>query len=473
MAATRRVAPPAAAAAAAALLAAAVVVGIPHAATAAEEVVPTPPAATAAADAAPTDGDAKPIAAADSPPASADAKPPARRFGSGPPKWSYDAPQWAALSDAYKLCADEPRQSPIDLSYKAMVPGRDGARPYLDTAVAVFQAKRATKLAATAPLLIFDQYVVRPPALVGDAPPVDVWQPPVRGAILNLPGVAQYGLVGFDVHAGSSEHTVDGSPAVAEMHFLFTRIGGAGGIPRAAVRVPGAEDKEGANGAGGRGAQAAATAATAAVKAKDPDAAAADARYAAAEADAKAKLAASTAGGAGGIVNSGGTAGGATASTPAAKPAADAPSPATPKTAIVAVLFKAAPDGAAGDPFLTALINTVVPSSAEEAIEPVASLIDLDLSDVLAPLEESEFATYVGSQTTPPCGEAVRWVVYGHQLEADAAQVAAFVTAQGGVNARPVQAFEGKVERYAPLPADVAAEAEAAAAKAAAAAAAL
>lgn len=372
---------------------------------------------------------------------------PARRFGA--PKWSYDAPQWSSLSDAYKLCADAPRQSPIDLRYKEMVPGRDGARPSLDTAVAVFQAKRA-KAGSTAPLLTLDQYVVRPPPLVGDAPPVDVWSPPARGAILTLPGVAQYGLVGFDVHAGTSEHSVGGEAGVAELHFLFNRIGGAGGIPKAAVPLAVVEDKD-----GGRSKEAGGGAAAAA--------AAADARYAAAEAEAKAKLTAAGSGNGGGGGNGGGApaaAGGTKVSDTPLPPA-----PGVPKTAIVSVLFKAASDGQEGDPFLTALIKTVVPASADDAIDPVASLIDLDLSDVLPPLEESEFSTYVGSTTTPPCTENVRWIVYGRQLTADASQVAAFVAAQGGVNARPVQPYEGVVERYAPV---AAAEAPAVATDAAA-----
>eukprot|EP00168_Porphyra_purpurea_P014239 TRINITY_DN4061_c0_g1_i2.p1 TRINITY_DN4061_c0_g1~~TRINITY_DN4061_c0_g1_i2.p1 ORF type:complete len:275 (-),score=55.38 TRINITY_DN4061_c0_g1_i2:410-1234(-) len=155
--------------------------------------------------------------------------------------WDYEGPKkanprWAKLAETYKLCADTTNQSPIDLRYKKMLAGSESFRPHLDTNVSVFQAKRS-KNGSDLPLVSFEQYLVRPPRVVGDAPPVVTWSPPSRGALLTLPGAGQYGLIGFHFHGGSSEHTVSGKSGVAEVHFVFKRIGGPNGISKEAVKA--------------------------------------------------------------------------------------------------------------------------------------------------------------------------------------------------------------------------------------------
>jgi len=349
--------------------------------------------------------------------------------------WDYEGPKkanprWAKLTDNFKLCADTTNQSPIDLRYKKMLAGSEPLRPHLDTNVSVFQAKRS-KNGSDLPLISFEQYLVRPPRVVGDAPPVVSWSPPSRGALLTLPGAGQYGLIGFHFHGGSSEHTVNGKSGVAEVHFVFKRIGGPNGISKEAVKA--VDEKRG----GGESRNV--STATRAAKSR----LSAIGRNLLAEVDGTdQRVVAPPA-----------------AVTPEAAPAPAEPevvededAPPIPDIAVVGVLFKETTG--AGDPFLSTLIKTVLPSSGDEYINPVGSLVDVDLSKVLAQLEDSEFATYMGSLTTPPCSENVRWIVYQRMLEANIGQVDRLIAAQGGTNVRATQPYGGSVERYMPVPSD-------------------
>eukprot|EP00170_Pyropia_yezoensis_P003055 contig_12846_g3062 len=333
--------------------------------------------------------------------------------------WDYEGPKksnprWAKLADNYKLCGDTEKQSPIDLRYNKMIVGLDALRPHVNAGVSVFQARRA-KNGADVPLVSFDQYLVRPPRLVGDAPPVVAWTPPPRGAILTLPGLAEYGLVGFHFHAGSSEHTVGGRSGVAEVHFVFKRIGGPSGITKEAVKA--VDEKK--SGGESRNINSVTKAAKSQLSTLGRNL--------------RAEV---------GSVNE-----------PVVEPPPapvevvdeDEDDSPIPDVAVLGVIFQEAADGQ-GDPFLTSLIKTVLPTSGDEYINPVGSLVDVDISKVLAPLEDSEFATYRGSLTTPPCSENVQWIVYKKMLKADLGQVDALVNSQGGTNVRQTQPYNGPVQ---------------------------
>jgi carbonic anhydrase len=55
--------------------------------------------------------------------------------------------------------------------------------------------------------------------------------------------------------------------------------------------------------------------------------------------------------------------------------------------------------------------------------------------------------SYMGSLTTPPCSEGVRWIVLDSPVQASATQIAAFESLYQ-VNARPVQATNGRMVEH-------------------------
>lgn len=74
---------------------------------------------------------------------------------------------------------------------------------------------------------------------------------------------------------------------------------------------------------------------------------------------------------------------------------------------------------------------------------------------VLLPSDTTQYWTYLGSLTTPPCFESVTWVVFKEPIEVSEAQMAAFRslngTSKGTVLAPEVNEFGGKiVENYRP-----------------------
>ncbi len=77
----------------------------------------------------------------------------------------------------------------------------------------------------------------------------------------------------------------------------------------------------------------------------------------------------------------------------------------------------------------------VMPSQPGEEITVASAMINLA---ALVPEQPASFR-YLGSLTTPPCAEAVQWVVFQSPLEVSTAQVATF-QALFPLNARPVQA---------------------------------
>lgn len=81
------------------------------------------------------------------------------------------------------------------------------------------------------------------------------------------------------------------------------------------------------------------------------------------------------------------------------------------------------------------LVWEAMPSQPSEEITVASAIINLA---ALVPEQRASFR-YLGSLTTPPCTEAVQWVVFQSPLEVSTAQLGAF-QALFPLNARPVQA---------------------------------
>jgi len=104
------------------------------------------------------------------------------------------------------------------------------------------------------------------------------------------------------------------------------------------------------------------------------------------------------------------------------------------KLAVVAVLFKEGRENAA-----LASVFAAMPAKAEQSAPLKA---DFNVSDLL-PKEQGYYA-FVGSLTTPPCSEGVRWQVLKQPVEISKAQLAAFRKLYP-MNARPVQPLGSRV----------------------------
>lgn len=100
--------------------------------------------------------------------------------------------------------------------------------------------------------------------------------------------------------------------------------------------------------------------------------------------------------------------------------------------AVVAVLFKVGKENAALKPVFAKL---PAKSGASEALE------SFNPADLL-PADASYYA-FMGSLTTPPCSEDVRWQVLKTPVTVSAAQLAAFRKLYP-MNARPVQPLHGR-----------------------------
>lgn len=103
------------------------------------------------------------------------------------------------------------------------------------------------------------------------------------------------------------------------------------------------------------------------------------------------------------------------------------------KLAVVAVLFK---EGKA-NPTL-AKVFAAMPANAEEKADFEGGLNAADL----LPAKRGYYA-YMGSLTTPPCSEGVRWQVLKETVAMSKAQISAFKKLYP-MNARPVQALNGR-----------------------------
>jgi carbonic anhydrase len=103
------------------------------------------------------------------------------------------------------------------------------------------------------------------------------------------------------------------------------------------------------------------------------------------------------------------------------------------KVAVVAVLLKEGRTNAALAPVLGKL------PQAEGAKAPLAA--DFNAGDILP--ADHGYYKFIGSLTTPPCTEGVRWQVLKEPIEASKAQIAAFRKLYP-MNARPVQPVNGR-----------------------------
>ncbi|MFZ6689222.1 carbonic anhydrase [Undibacterium sp. SXout11W] len=102
------------------------------------------------------------------------------------------------------------------------------------------------------------------------------------------------------------------------------------------------------------------------------------------------------------------------------------------KLFVVAVLFKAGKENATLAPIFSALPAEGTPTS----------LASFDPSKVLP--GNLAYYKFMGSLTTPPCSDGVRWHVLKQPVEISKAQIAAFKKMYK-MNARPVQPLNGRV----------------------------
>ena len=102
--------------------------------------------------------------------------------------------------------------------------------------------------------------------------------------------------------------------------------------------------------------------------------------------------------------------------------------------AVVAVLFKRGRDNAALAPVFASLPSTAGEKRAAAAEFDAASLL---------PAQRAYYG-YMGSLTTPPCSEGVRWHILKQPVEVSPGQLAAFRKLYR-MNARPVQPLNGRV----------------------------
>jgi carbonic anhydrase len=100
------------------------------------------------------------------------------------------------------------------------------------------------------------------------------------------------------------------------------------------------------------------------------------------------------------------------------------------KAAVIGVLFDVGKENA----FLSALTADGLPEKRGEEVDAHSRLVNIGQ----ALPDASQYYTYPGSLTTPPCSENVTWFVLKGRAEMSAEQLAAFRRVLGD-NARPVQ----------------------------------
>lgn len=81
------------------------------------------------------------------------------------------------------------------------------------------------------------------------------------------------------------------------------------------------------------------------------------------------------------------------------------------------------------------------PKKADQSL--VNAEIKVDVRQILP--AQLGYYNYSGSLTTPPCSEAVNWMVLKNVAEASKEQIAAFKALMGGPNNRPVQRLHARV----------------------------
>ena len=103
--------------------------------------------------------------------------------------------------------------------------------------------------------------------------------------------------------------------------------------------------------------------------------------------------------------------------------------------AVVAVLLERGPE----HPFIQALWN-YMPLEEKTPVSPPNAVVDLN---ALLPATRNYY-TYMGSLTTPPCTEGVRWLVMKEPVKVSADQIGIFSRLYRN-NARPVQPTRGRL----------------------------
>lgn len=263
---------------------------------------------------------------------------------------------------------------------------------------------------AANPSLTLQQYIPPPPSIVGDAPPVDVPLPPPAPAYIAYDG-STYTMRSVHFHAGASEHTVDDSTGLLEMHFVFERTA----RPRTApppVLAPSPLVSEGQDG----GAKAENVAERMFTSVSDTGATSTSEPIIA--------LASSS------------------ESVPAVSPSTPPP----PQTLVLAVIGTKAKESG---PWLSGLLSAFVAKAGEDGRGP-GIVTDSDLSSVLPDLSTAEFYMYSGSLTTPPCTEGILWIVSAENCPVSETDVATIANLQGGPNVRGVQERNDRVVRRFP-----------------------
>lgn len=105
------------------------------------------------------------------------------------------------------------------------------------------------------------------------------------------------------------------------------------------------------------------------------------------------------------------------------------------KTAIVAILLEQGSE----NPFIQTLWNNL-PLEQHTPVEPPSAVIDLSN---LLPATRSYY-TYMGSETTPPCSEGVRWLVLKQPVQVSQEQINIFARLYKN-NTRPIQPGFGRL----------------------------
>ncbi|HOM14049.1 MAG TPA: carbonic anhydrase family protein [Rubrivivax sp.] len=106
------------------------------------------------------------------------------------------------------------------------------------------------------------------------------------------------------------------------------------------------------------------------------------------------------------------------------------------RLAVVAVLLQRG----AAQPLLHAVWQQLAPAADDDSAVPA----EIDPNQLLP--QDRRYYSYMGSLTTPPCTEGVRWLVLRQPLTVSAPQIDAFAQ-RYPMNARPLQPAAGRVIR--------------------------
>lgn len=107
------------------------------------------------------------------------------------------------------------------------------------------------------------------------------------------------------------------------------------------------------------------------------------------------------------------------------------------KLAVIAVMFK---EGAT-NAILTKAWKNISNLKLGEAVE---STLTIEEINALMP-NNKEYYKFMGSLTTPPCSEGVKWFVYKHPLTVSKAQINSFFNLFSFPNNRPIQPSNNRV----------------------------